>query len=196
MYTPFFLVMGIGIFGLMVWTLARRLNTRHHDLAEHARLSRRYRLNEMRAADEAYQAVESTVRIWGLFIEKHGPDVLEIRDERELPFPKEKIERACLVAISVSSRTPEFQNAVAATLLKLAHFQPGIGSRPLQNPVLKIAAGFKNQKNSDVRSTAEALISADTSSQLQKFEENYGKVELEHRRLLRLAEAAKNSGSS
>lgn len=62
----------------------------------------------------------------------------EIRDERELPHPKQRIIDALLAAYSLSGGTSHSPSRLQGWLLTLAQFQPGVGD-PICDPAAETA---------------------------------------------------------
>lgn len=127
-------------------------------------------------ADAAYSSVENVVRNWGKFVENADLDLLEIRDESELPYSKKQIEEACLIAMAASEGTA-FSGAIGATLLALAQFQPNVGP-PLKHPssaILSMRMGTGETMNDNqfkelMKKSVEAQ-EASSASNYRKFKE-------------------------
>ncbi len=65
-----------------------------------------------------------------------SPD--EIRDEKDLPHPRQRIIDALLAAYSLSGKTSHSPARLQGWMLTLAQFQPGVGE-PIRDPAAETA---------------------------------------------------------
>ena len=71
---------------------------------------------------------ELIINAYGKTLEHLAPVPGTIADESKLPFPKSGIKQAILYALKVSQQ-PTQKQVLKAAYLKLADFQPGVGSK-------------------------------------------------------------------
>ncbi len=152
----------------MVWYIIRR--------------GRQVRLKEEETKAAIVQKVMSD---YGTFLEKVPLSPTEIRDEKELPFPKQIIRNAAFEALIGKLGNSKFLNAVEVGLLILAQFQPDVGT-PIKNVVDRIVSEnppdrVGKMSDDETIELAKKMVSSVNDS---RYEALYAKVEAEQNNLL------------
>ena len=129
---------------------------------------------------EAYRAL-----IEGL---KLSPE--EVRDEKELPHPKQRIIDALLAAYSLSGHGFHSPALLQGWLLELAQFQPGVGD-PIRDPAAETArrmtAGGKTVAGAELQKLARDIAEEGAEQGwVLRHAKFHGKVDRERNRLMGL----------
>lgn len=107
------------------------------------------------------QTARAIVADWGEFVEGDTFRT-QIRDESELPFPKQAIHNALLI-VAGTTKDPELAQAIPTAAFPLAYFQPNIGDTPLWpngSDINTVASFMQSAGELGVELSAEALSSA------------------------------------
>ena len=133
---------------------------------------------------------KAIIDAFGAFVDRLRLGPTEVRDEAELPHPKQRIVDALVAAWSLNGGLSYAPARVQGWLLLLAQFQPGVGE-PIRDPAAETARRMTRAKETGDptdppalgREVAEQAIEQAWSTRRQKFQ---GRVEQERARLLRL----------
>jgi hypothetical protein len=133
---------------------------------------------------------KAIIDAYGKLVDRLRLSPIEIRDEAELPHPKQRIVDALAAAWSLSGGLSYAPARVQGWLLLLAQFQPGVGE-PIRDPAAETARRMARAKETGERTdplelgqqVAEQAIEQAWSKRRQRFR---GRVEQERARLLGL----------
>jgi hypothetical protein len=123
-------------------------------------------------------------------------DTSAVRDVRELPFPKERIEASLLRAISLFKKYPQLQAQCETVLWPLAFFQDGV-DKPILSPVEAVNRKYKGtvlkelpmeEMYAVIDELAKAVATKATDQRWEQFEP---KVKADLARLRQLVSARK-----
>jgi hypothetical protein len=150
------------------------------------------RKGEVMPAKPSAEVSESKTIIdaYGTFVDRLRLSPMEVRDEAELPYPKQRIINALAAAWSLSGGLSYAPARVHGWLLLLAQFQPGVGE-PIGDPAAETARRMTGGRETGERvdplelgrQVAEQAIEQAWLTRGQKFR---GRVEQERARLLGL----------
>jgi hypothetical protein len=133
---------------------------------------------------------KAIIDAYGAFVDPLRLSPMEVRDEAELPHPKQRIVDALTTAWSLSGGLSYAPARVQGWLLLLAQFQAGVGE-PIRDPAAETARRMIRAKETGERKdplelgrqVAEQAIEQAWSKRRQRFR---GRVEQERARLLGL----------
>ena len=142
---------------------------------------------QVRLKEEETKAVivQKVMSAYGSFLEKVPLSPTEIRDEKELPFPKQIIKNAAFEVLINTRGNSNFLNAVESGLLLLAQFQPDVGA-PMDSVVARIISETPPDRvgkmsNDELMELAKKMGSSVNDS---RYETSNTKVEAERNNLL------------
>lgn len=112
----------------------------------------------MTDGERAARAVEfqAIIDAYAAYVDALELSPAEIRDESELPHPKEKIVDVLTAAGSLSSELSYAPVKIRGWLLLLAQFQPGVGE-PILDPAAEVARRMTSAGNRGERIDPSAL---------------------------------------
>jgi len=133
---------------------------------------------------------KAIIDAYGAFVDPLRLSPVEVRDEAELPHPKQRIVEALTAAWSLSGGLSYAPARLQGWLLLLAQFQAGVGE-PIRDPAAETARRMIRAKETGERKdplelgrqVAEQAIEQAWSKRRQRFR---GRVEQERARLLGL----------
>jgi hypothetical protein len=133
---------------------------------------------------------KTIVEAYASLVDRLRLSPIEIRDEAELPYPKQRIVDALTAACSLSGDLSYSPARLRGWLVLLAQFQPGVGE-PIGDPAAETARRMTQAREADDptdprelgRQVTEQAAEQGWSTRRQKF---LGRVEQERKRLLGL----------